>query len=152
MSFVMRRQERGVAMVEFAIILPLMMLLILGVTELGRALIRYNVLTKAVRDGARYAAAYALLGSTGTVNVDVQLQTEVRNLVVYGNTAGTGTPLMSGLSTDQVAVVDVGGGDVRVDAHYPYEPVLGSTLQTFGFGAPIPLSFDMQASISMRAL
>ena len=86
-------------MVEFTIVLPVLLLLLFGVTELGRALVRYNTLTKAVQDGARYAAAYALLGTTGAVNVDAQLQTEVRNVVVYGNTAGTGTPVLGGLAT-----------------------------------------------------
>lgn len=139
-------------MVEFAAVLPLILVLILGVTEMGRAMVQYNTLTKAVRDGARYAAAYALLGSTGTVNINTQLQTEVRNLVVYGNTGGTGSPMLIGLVPGQVSIVDAGGGEVRVDANYPYQPVTGPTLQTFGLGSSTPLAFNMQASVSMRAL
>jgi Flp pilus assembly protein TadG len=144
--------ERGVATVEFAVVLPLMLLLILGVTEIGRAIVRYNAVTKAVRDGARYAAAQALLGTTGVVNVDAALQSDVANLVVYGNTAGTGSPLVEGLTTAQITVVDAGGGTIRVDADYPYQPFTGSTLPTFGLGPDTALGFNMQASVSMRAL
>lgn len=50
------RNERGAAMVEFAIVLPLLLLLLFGIVEFGRA---YNVkvqLTGAVREGARAAS------------------------------------------------------------------------------------------------
>jgi Flp pilus assembly protein TadG len=139
-------------MVELTIVLPVLLLLMLGVTELGRALIRYNTLTKTVQDGARFAAAYALLGTTGAVNIDAQLRTEVRNLIVYGNTAGSGTPLLGGLQPSHVQVVDVGGDQIRVDVSYPYVPLLGPVLPDFGLGSPTPMTFTMQASMSMRAL
>jgi len=139
-------------MTEFAIVLPVLLLLLFGVTEVGRLLVRYNALTKAMQDGARYAAAYALLGTTGAVNIDAQLQTEVRNVVVYGNPAGSGTPLLAGLQPSQIQVVDAGGDLVRVDVAYPYQPLLGNSLPNFGLGSSISTAFTMQASITMRAL
>ena len=42
------KSRSGTAMVEFAIILPLLLLLLFGITELGRALYQQNVLTQAV--------------------------------------------------------------------------------------------------------
>jgi Flp pilus assembly protein TadG len=138
-------------MVEFTIVLPLLLLLIVGVTELGRVMVRHNALTKSVQDGVRYAAAYAIRGTTGTVTIDTQLQNEVRNLVVFGNVGGTGAPVLAGLATSQIAVVDNGGGEVRVDADYPYEPLTGP-LETFGLGPAPVLSFNMRASVTMRAL
>jgi Flp pilus assembly protein TadG len=139
-------------MVEFTIVLPVLLLLLFGVTEVGRAIVRYNTLTKAVQDGARYAAAYALLGSTGGVDVDAQLQTEVRNVVVYGNTVGAGSPVLAGLLPAQINVVDAGGDQIRVDASYPYQPAFGAALPNFGLGSSISTSFLMQASVTMRAL
>jgi Flp pilus assembly protein TadG len=144
--------QSGVAMVEFAVVLPLMLLLILGVAEFGRAFMQYNVLTKSVRDGARHLAQYALFGSSGTVNIDSQLVFETQNLVVYGNSAGAGSPLLDDFSAGQVAVGDAGGGDVRVDASYPYQPMFGPALTTFGFGPSIPTTFTMQASVTMKAI
>jgi Flp pilus assembly protein TadG len=146
------QRQRGIAMTEFAIVLPVLLLLLFGVTELGRILVRYNTLTKAVQDGVRYAAAYGLLGTTGAVNVDAQLLADVRNLVVYGNKAGTGTAQLPGLLPSQIQVIDVGGDQIRVDAAYPYVPLFGATLPNFGRGSSITTTFVMQASASMRAL
>ena len=145
-------RSRGIATVEFTIVLPVLLVLLLGVTEIGRAMLRYSALTKAVHEGARYAAAYALLGSTGAVNVDAQLLGEVRNVVVYGNPGGTGGIVLGGLQPVQVTVTDLGGDLVRVDASYPYEPIIGPVLPNLGLGSTISTSFVMQASVTMRAL
>lgn len=47
---------RGAVLIEFTIIFPILLLLVLGITELGRALYQKNTLTKAVEVGARYMA------------------------------------------------------------------------------------------------
>jgi Flp pilus assembly protein TadG len=51
-----RRSECGAALVEFAIVLPVLLLLVFGIIDLGRLLYTYNNLTSAVREGARLAA------------------------------------------------------------------------------------------------
>jgi len=146
------RRQRGIAMVEFTIVLPVMLVMILGVTELGRAMIRYNALSKAVHDGARYAAAYALLGTTGTVSLNATLTSEIRNLVVYGNPQGNGQPVLEGLAPQQITVASVGTDRVVVSASYPYEPLIGPGLPGLGLGSTKDLAFNMQAAVSMRAL
>lgn len=90
----MRRpsRQRGTAAVEFALVLPLLLLLTFIVADCGRALVQYNAVAKSVRGAARYLAVQ-------TVNTHV---TETRNLVVYGNTAGSGRPLVVGLSLSNV--------------------------------------------------
>ena len=50
----MKRRQKGVAIVEFALILPFLLLLTFITTEFGRAIWEYNTLTKSVRDAARY--------------------------------------------------------------------------------------------------
>ena len=45
--------QGGVAMVEFAIVLPLLILILFGTTEIGRALYQQNALYKAVSTGSR---------------------------------------------------------------------------------------------------
>ncbi|MBI3873219.1 MAG: pilus assembly protein [candidate division Zixibacteria bacterium] len=54
-----RYPERGQSVIEFAFILPLLLLLVFGITELGRMLMQTNVLTQAAREGARAAAVGA---------------------------------------------------------------------------------------------
>ena len=51
-----RRGDRGATLVEFALILPLLMMLILGMFSGGIAYNRKNSMTNAVREGARYGA------------------------------------------------------------------------------------------------
>lgn len=48
--------ERGAAAVEFAILLPLLLMLVLGTIEFGRAYNAQITLTNAARDGVRYMA------------------------------------------------------------------------------------------------
>ena len=50
------RRQRGQTMVEFAIILPLLLLLLLGILQLGVVFNNYVTLTDAVRAGARQGA------------------------------------------------------------------------------------------------
>lgn len=50
-----RRRDRGVALVEFAIVLPLLLLLIGGIVDFGRAFFTEVMLTNAAREGARTA-------------------------------------------------------------------------------------------------
>ena len=88
----MKKGQKGVAIVEFALILPFLLLLTFITTEFGRAIWEYNTLAKSVRDGSRYL-------STQPPGTKI---TEARNLMVYGNLAGTGTPLALGLSLTNV--------------------------------------------------
>ncbi len=152
MSQVDRQKQRGIAMTEFAIVLPVLLLLLFGITEVGRAIVRYNTLTKALQDGARYAAGEALLGTTGSVQVDAQLLAATRNVVVYGNTAGTGPAVLQNLNPSQIELIDAGGDQIRVDVAYAYTPIFGAVLPNFGLGSSIDMTFVMQASVSMRAL
>jgi len=58
-----RRNRKGVAAVEFAVVAPVLFLMILGMIELGRAIMVQQVLTNASREGARVAV---LDGTAGT--------------------------------------------------------------------------------------
>lgn len=86
------RRQNGAALVEFALVLPLLLLVTFVVTEYSRALYQYNILTKSVRDAARYLSSQ---------NPGTKLA-QAKNLVVYGNPAGSGTALALGLTTGQV--------------------------------------------------
>jgi len=50
------RNRRGQSVVEFALVLPLLLLLVFGATEFSRAWLTMNVLTAASREGCRLAA------------------------------------------------------------------------------------------------
>ena len=147
-----RARSRGLAMVEFVISAPLLFLLMFATAEVGRALFQYNTLVKSVRDGARYAVVNASVGTTRIVSISTQTRNAARNLVVTGNATGTGTPLLPGLTVANVTVTDAGSGFVQVSATYSYRPMLGATLPSFGFGAPINMTMSFPATVVMRAL
>jgi Flp pilus assembly protein TadG len=52
------RSERGAAVVEFAVILPLLLLIIFGIVEFGFIFYNKAMLTNASREGARRAIVY----------------------------------------------------------------------------------------------
>lgn len=144
--------QRGLATVEMAIALPVLLLLLLATAEFGRMISQYDTLHKAVRDGARYAASVSAVGSTGIANVTLPIQIAVANLVVTGNVNGNGAPLLPGLTTADVTVSAVNSTYVQVSVTYAYEPMLGNALTTFGLGNAIPLDPSLTATCVMRAL
>lgn len=104
-----RAQQDGVASVEFAILLIPLMLMVFGITELGRAFYEYNTLVKATRNAARYKSMTGL----------GQMETETRCLAVFGNTGCSGPPLLDGLNANMVAIdyannVATGSGGINL--------------------------------------
>jgi Flp pilus assembly protein TadG len=147
-----KKRLKGVAMVEFVFVLPLCMILIMATAEFGRAFQQYNTLTKSLRDGARYVASKANIGSTQVVNITGATRSETQNLVVYGNSQGTGSALLPGLTTGQVTVQDAGGGNVRVSVTYPYGSIFAFVPGFFYGGDTSTNGYNFQAAITMRAL
>ena len=49
------RSEEGAQLVEFALVLPMLLLVVLGIAEFGFIFQRYEVVTNAAREGARIA-------------------------------------------------------------------------------------------------
>ena len=138
------RKVRGVALVEFTLVLPLLLLLSFITTEFGRALYEYNTVVKSVRNAVRFLS----------VQTPETLTTEARNMVVYGNTAGTGQPLALGLTLANVptpvwqsAGVDpvLGTVTVRVSG-YSFTPLFTGTL-----GLPMSSLTYSDISATMRA-
>lgn len=50
-----KRPTRGQSLVEFALIFPILILLLVAIFDLGRAVFAYNSITNAAREGARLA-------------------------------------------------------------------------------------------------
>ncbi|MBT2303028.1 pilus assembly protein [Variovorax paradoxus] len=94
----LNNHQRGAALLEFALVLPLLIMLSVIATEFGRALYQYNTIAKSVRDAARYLSVQdSTILTTDYAKVNI-----AKNLVVYGNPTGSGVPLAFGLAKDQV--------------------------------------------------
>jgi len=137
-----RKNERGVELVEFALVLPFLLLCCLGLIEFGRAYYTYNILAKAVRDGARFASADNI-SSAGVIPGGTV--TDTRRIVVYGNTTGTGTTKLPGLLTGQVSVtpntITLSEHYVTVGVTYPYTPL---------FRLIMPANITLSPTVKMR--
>ncbi|QYY30850.1 pilus assembly protein [Cupriavidus pinatubonensis] len=93
------KRQRGVAAVEFGILLAPMILMVCGVAEFGRAIYQYDTLTKATRSATRYLSQFS--------PDDVTYPTgAAKCLAAYGNTTCAGQPLAPGLTTAMVVVCD----------------------------------------------
>lgn len=148
-------RQRGAAIVEFTIALPILLILILAVAELGRAFLQYNALTRAVRDSARYVSANALNGTSQTIDVSEAsaVYAEAQNLVVYGSVSNSGTPLLNGLTISNVTIDNpVGTRDITVNVTYAYQPMLGAVLPGLFYGSDLATSYPLQAQVTMRVL
>lgn len=89
-------RQKGIAAIEFAILVPVMLLIVFGITEFGRAFYQYNTLAKSARDGVRYLSMRAPGGGHDIATC----------LAVYGNQTCTGQELVPGLSTSMVSICD----------------------------------------------
>lgn len=56
----LRADRRGAVLVEFVVLLPFLLGLLLGVVEMGRALFYHHLITNGVRDGVRYLSRTSL--------------------------------------------------------------------------------------------
>jgi Flp pilus assembly protein TadG len=96
--------ERGTALIETAITLPLLLLVAVGIFEFGRAFQTWQVLTNAAREGARLAA---MPGSS-----DTAVKARVQSYLTSGQLTNTPSIVLNPTST-----VSIGGGQLSVPVH-----------------------------------
>lgn len=115
------QHDRGASAVEFALILPLLLLVVFGIFEFGRAYNAQITLQHAVREGVRYHAIYD--DAPGAKDRTVEAATSID------------------LDPDDVIVGDCDAGDpTSVSANY------GFSFLVWDFGP----DFTMSAEGSMR--
>jgi Flp pilus assembly protein TadG len=83
----LRRGEHGAAVVEFALVLPILMMFIFGIVEFGRGYNARIELTAAVREGVRTAA----LGGTAA---ETEARTRAAAVGLAGNMRFTPAPVL----------------------------------------------------------
>lgn len=113
------RSEKGQAITEMALVLPLLASLLLGIAQFGIVFNNYITLTDATRAGARKAAVARFTGDQGAS----------AKTLVYSSASSLDASKL------QVTVTatnwKIPGGDVTVTASYPYSiDVLGWTVRS----------------------
>ena len=87
--------QLGQTLVEFALVVMVFLVIMFGLVEFARALWTWNTIVQATRAGARFA----VVETPNPANDDA-----IKNYVVYLNSAGTGDPVLPGLTTSNVTV------------------------------------------------
>ena len=99
----MRPRQNGQTLVEFALVLPIFMLILFGVFDAGRLVFTNSTLSQAAREGARLAAVEA--GNVGLSDRDC-----VDTAADVGTSGGIGAkvcpPSLASLKTDVESAVD----------------------------------------------
>jgi Flp pilus assembly protein TadG len=114
------RSERGQAMVETAIVLPVVVLLVFAMLDAGRVFNAWILVTNASREGARSAAARQTEAQVLT-RIDAALGGGMTYDVTLDNVQGpSGTPVTVEVGTDVTIVTPLisaffSGSSVRID-------------------------------------
>ncbi|PAQ07486.1 pilus assembly protein TadE [Mesorhizobium temperatum] len=104
-----RREQRGTALVEMALIAPLMLILSAGVFEFGNMIHKKLLMEAGLSDAARFAARcnsqlYTKAGLT------INCADTATNIAVFGNAAGTGNARIVGWQKANVTVTIAASG------------------------------------------
>jgi Flp pilus assembly pilin Flp len=109
------KDERGVALLEFALVLPLLMLLLLGMVDFGKAFTIWIDETHLANSAARYAAVNSAptAGCDGCLESDIENQADTQELKDSFGDPGNGVciyfpPGSTGAKGDAVKVVVTG--------------------------------------------
>ena len=138
--------EQGTALLETALILPLLLLVSVGIFEFGRAFQTWQILTNAAREGARLAVMPGPVAGA--------VDTRVRNYLTSGMLDPTAIANAT-VIVDPAATVAIGGGATAtaslVTVTYPFQfmvlqPVASLLVSGSTAGAPITLT----ATATMR--
>lgn len=129
-----RRSSRGAAAVEFALLLPLLVIMVVGMVEFGRAISQSNALERGLRAGASFAAR-------SDIPFDAITQQRINNLVRTGDLSGDAPLLVSGWAdpsatlTITTTTFTVGANEVpliRLEGSVPLDPLLPGLLAAVG--------------------
>ena len=94
-----RRKERGQSLIEFALTAPMLIVLLLGLVEMGHAFNSYMTIVAASRDSARLGAQLGITSDPAKATLLNLVVTETERLdngIPISPTTTTGTPSTSG--------------------------------------------------------
>jgi Flp pilus assembly protein TadG len=134
------RNERGAALLETAITLPLVLLVTVSIFEFGRAYQTWQVLTNAAREGARIAV---IAGTT-----DIQVTDAVRTYMKNGQLPSHGAATVSVSRTVPFGATTAS----TITVSYPFQfTVLNPVIRLVQSGSATGQgTTNMIASASMR--
>lgn len=134
-----RAGEGGSNIVEFALVLPLILTITFGLTDLGRAVYDYNTLANAAREGARFGVVqvdsqglYTPLATPGNAPGTYTASAYANTSTIVGRSARIATTLdLSRLSVTVAAPALVYNAPLNVTVSYPFRTVMTAFVGDF---------------------
>jgi len=124
------KNQKGAAVVEFAIVLPLLLVILFGIIEFGLIMYNKHIITNASREGARYGIVVKSVHAGETVarrHNKAEIQTLVKEWIV--------TRLVTfGSDTLEDDDIDVGACQEKVDDCTDVTNYIEGNLATADFG------------------
>ncbi len=124
----MNPNERGASLVEFALTLPLLLLVLVAAVDLGRAFYTYVAITNAAREGARFGASFP--SNTSGIRDRVRKEVENTNLTIPDGQIAS--PQCYTYVDDSYAYGSsvacssaVSGDYIKVQVNYPFNFITG---------------------------
>lgn len=135
--------QRGTAAVEFAIILPLLVVFVFGIIEFGLLFYNKTMVTNASREAARTGIVYRDPSVTVAEMQSVADSYCAGRLVSFGSSPGVTTTVPSSECTNH-------GDELVVNVAYQYDFLLIPDFLTAFFTGGMPGSIDVSAVTRMR--
>lgn len=122
------RSERGAALVEFALVVPFLMLIMCATIDFGLAVYTLNNLTAAVREGGRFAATRAPAVSANDATVNDRVYNYIAGMNNNGMTPAEVRATITNTVPDGNGIITVKITGYKYKPFTPLAPLLG--LQT----------------------
>lgn len=142
-----RPSERGAALLEMALTLPLLLFVCIGILEFGRAYQTWQVLTNAAREGARIAVLPGM--------DDDAVRSRVKEYMAVGQLPKANDVVVT-IAIDRNKTVSIGGTDTasasEVTVNYPFDFIVLEPIARLATGSDSATysNLNMVASATMR--
>lgn len=140
------QRQQGLAIIEFIIVLPTLLMLVVLLIDVSRAFIQYTEINKALQNGVRYAVVdtYGTLDFTSIAN-----EADIQNVVVFGKPSPTDadSKVLKYLEPSDVVVTQPTevSKEVTLSTSFVYIPIFSRLPFTDS-----SLEFTFSASTKMR--
>jgi len=149
MKRIRRAHFKGQDLLEYALLVPFMMLFIMAIFDLGRATFYYASLNNATREAARYAT----IAEHACNLVDIEAMVEARAVGMAADDLDVYVSWL-GIENDDLAAcraADPGSAMVEVDANYCFVPVTPLAMNTINGLIKILINDDMGDCIPLNS-
>jgi Flp pilus assembly protein TadG len=153
-----QNQSKGAVLVEFALVLPFLLFLTVGIIELSNAFMASNNLNKSVRDGISYLSRNAVNVTNNGIEITATEKTATEDLILSNFNATTvalkQALVRADLQTPRGDIVAIDASHVKIYATYNYNLFLGRLLNNLAgfFGGSFPTTIPLTASAVYRVV